>query len=128
MHQERSIIALSGAQDIEGMYIDENDHGFSFRGYKDLLLFGGSSHRTGKNKEGRCYKNLAEAAKILPESKVEFYWSAQDCMTLDDVPYIGLYSLHPQMYVSTGYKMGDDNLDGWRDDHIRYDRRRKKRK
>ena len=74
MHQERSdVIALSGAQDIEGMYIDENDHGFSFRGYKDLLLFGGSSHRTGKIRKAAAIKTWRRRQKnSTPKARLNF--------------------------------------------------------
>jgi len=45
------------------------------------------------------------ARELYPESKVTAFWSAQDCMTLDDVPYIGQFSSStPNWYVATGFK------------------------
>ena len=42
MYQQRSyVIALENAMDIDGMYIGTEKDDFSFRKYKDLLLFGG---------------------------------------------------------------------------------------
>ena len=42
MHQERSyVIALENADNVNGMYIDVDKNGYSFRNYKDLLLLGG---------------------------------------------------------------------------------------
>ena len=59
MHQERSyVLALEGAGDIDGMYIDANKKGYSFRTYKDLLLLGGIRQRTGENKEGGSFVML----------------------------------------------------------------------
>lgn len=106
MHQERSyVIALENAEDIEGMYIDVNKEGYSFRNYKNLLLLGGCSKRTGENEDGGCYEILREKGKELyPNSNVKYMWSNQDCMTLDGIPYIGRYSkLTPNIYVATGF-------------------------
>lgn len=106
LHQERSyVIALEDATSLDGMYIDEDIHGFSFRNYEDKLLLGGSGHRTGDNKHGGCYERLRKVAKeYYPESKELYHWSAQDAMSLDSIPYIGQYSsATPNMYVATGF-------------------------
>ena len=64
MHQERSyVIALENADNIEGMYIDYEKQGYSFRNYKGLLLLGGVSQRTGENESGGSYDKLREVAK-----------------------------------------------------------------
>lgn len=107
MHQERSyVIALENAQDVEGMYIDNDKNGYSFRNYKNLLLFGGVSQRTGENEAGGAYDELRRVAKELyPNSIEKYHWSAQDCITLDNIPYIGYYSSKtPNFYVATGFK------------------------
>jgi glycine/D-amino acid oxidase-like deaminating enzyme len=82
MHQERSyVLALENAAELDGMYIGEADKGFSFRNYKNLLLFGGEGHRTGEKKQYSAYERLRMKAKELyPEAKEKYYWSAQDCM------------------------------------------------
>ncbi len=51
MYQDRSyVIALENAEDVDGMYIDiDKSTGNSFRNYKNLLLLGGISQRTGEN-------------------------------------------------------------------------------
>lgn len=116
MYQQRSyVIALENTAPInttpinktliDGMYIDENEKGYSFRSYKDFILLGGAGHRTGKNEQGGCYEKLRTAAKeFYPSSIEKYYWSAQDCMTLDGVPYIGHYSSStPTLYVATGF-------------------------
>lgn len=107
MYQQRSyVIALKNAADVQGMYIDEADGGFSFRNYKELMLFGGSGHRCGENSTGQAYENLLSAARqFYPGCAEQARWSAQDCMTLDKVPYIGHYCLTtPDLYVATGFQ------------------------
>ncbi len=106
MHQERSyVLALENTSEIDGMYIDLNKEGYSFRTYNNLLLLGGISHRTGENEEGGSYDELRKVAKKLyPKAKEKYYWSAQDCMTIDGIPYIGRYSSEtPNIYVATGF-------------------------
>lgn len=106
MHQEREhLIALKDAQIIHGMYLDEKDGGYTFRRYKDLLIMGGISKRTGDNELGGSYDKIRDLAKKLyPESIEKYSWSAQDCMTSDGIPYIGIYSKEmPNVYVATGF-------------------------
>ena len=106
MHQERSyVLALENKSEIDGMYIDLNKEGYSFRTYNNLLLLGGISHRTGENEEGGSYYELRKVAKRLyPKAKEKYHWSAQDCMTIDGIPYIGRYSSEtPNIYVATGF-------------------------
>jgi len=107
MHQERSyVIALENAQDVNGMYIGIDNWNYSFRNYKDLLLLGGGSHRTGKNESGGKYEELRQVARQLyPNAKEKYHWSAQDCIPMDDIPYIGQYSTQTHnTYVATGFK------------------------
>lgn len=104
MYQDRShVIALEGAADPKGMYLDDDPNGLSLRSYGPLLLLGGSSHRTGKPNQGWTpLEDVAE--KYYPAAQKRFYWAAQDCMTLDGMAYIGQYSKHtPHLYVATGF-------------------------
>lgn len=106
MHQERSyVLALENVKRLDGMYRDIAKDGYSFRMYHDLLLFGGLNQRTGANEHGGCYDTLRkEAKKLYPEAKERYHWSAQDCITIDGIPYIGKYSKKtPNMYVATGF-------------------------
>ena len=104
LYQSRSyVLALKNAPYTNGMYLDAEETGLSFRSFGDLLLLGGGSHRTGKRGGGwqelerfarRCYPNARETAR----------WAAQDCMTLDGAPYIGPYSRRASgLYVATGF-------------------------
>ena len=107
MHQERSyVIGLENARKLDGMYIDEAENGLSFRNYEDKLILGGPGHRTGKNMYGGYYDKLRSVAvDFFPLSREVCHWSAQDCITIDNIPYIGRYSSStPNMYVATGFK------------------------
>lgn len=105
LYQERSyVIALSGAPDVGGMYVDEAQKGKSFRNYAGLLFVGGGDHRTGK--QGGNWAELRAFAKThYPKAVEQYAWATQDCMPLDDVPYIGHYSAAtPDLYVASGFK------------------------
>lgn len=104
LFQHRSyVIALENAQNVEGMYVDECKTGFSFRNYGNLLLLGGGGHRTGKS--GGNWNELRRFADENYPGAVEKYnWAAQDCMSLDGIPYIGNYSKNtPNLYVASGF-------------------------
>lgn len=104
MYQQRSyVIALSQAQRVKGMFLDEAQNGLSFRNAGDLLLLGGGGHRTGKG--GGCWQELRDfAGKYYPKAREQYQWAAQDCMTLDQIPYIGHYAGRGQeWYVATGF-------------------------
>lgn len=104
MYQHRSyVLGLRNAENLDGMYVDENLKGLSFRNYGDLLLLGGGSHRTGK--QGGSYNELRHIAKkYYPKSEEEYHFATQDCMTLDGIPYIGEYSKSTQnLYVVAGF-------------------------
>lgn len=103
LYQHRSyVIALEGAEDIPGMYVDCQQTGYSLRTYQNLLLLGGGGHRTGKQGGGFTQlRGFAEYA--FPGAKERFCWATQDCMSLDHMPYIGRHRAgNRQLYVATG--------------------------
>ena len=104
LYQHRSyVIALENAEQLNGMYLDENPLGLSFRNYGNLLFIGGGSHRTGKPGEG-VGQLRAYAERYYPNAPIRYEWAAQDCMSLDGVPYIGPYSSGTEnLYVATGF-------------------------
>ena len=104
LYQHRSyVLALKNAPDVGGMYIDADKKGLSLRNYGDLLLLGGGSHRTGKR--GGGWQELESFAQTYwPNAREVARWAAQDCMTLDGVPYIGRYSRGTRgLYVAAGF-------------------------
>ncbi len=106
LHQERSyVIALENAFLPDGVYLGIDPDGLSFRTAGPYLLLGGGSHRTGED-PGRPYETLEAHAKSLwPQSRVVRRWSAQDCVTIDNVPYIGPYAPSaPDWFVATGFR------------------------
>lgn len=103
-YQSRSyVLALKNAPQVKGMYLGIDGGKLSFRNHDDCLILGGGGHRTGKKSEG--WKTLENFAKIhYPDSELVSRWAAQDCMTLDGIPYIGHYSRGtPNLYVATGF-------------------------
>lgn len=131
MHQERSyVIALEteGGEEFAGMepgmYLGvdqkgdtgrpgaEDDGwrnlrgGLSFRRSGELILVGGAGHRTGKHAEGSNYEILRLLSRQqLPGARECYHWSAQDCISMDRVPYIGRFAAStPNAYVATGFR------------------------
>ena len=104
LYQHRSyVLALTNASNVDGMYLDEDEKGLSFRSCGNLLLLGGGSHRTGKP-GGNWGELEAFAQAHYPSAQVTARWAAQDCMTLDGVPYIGPYGKNTSgLYVATGF-------------------------
>jgi len=104
LYQHRSyVLALKGADLINGMYVDEKNTGLSFRTHGNLLLLGGGGHRTGK--QGGCWQELERFASAhYKNAQIVAKWATQDCITPDGIPYIGQYSSStPNVYVVTGF-------------------------
>ena len=104
LYQHRSyVLALKNTPEVRDMYVDESDTGLSFRSDGELLLLGGGGHRTGK-KGGGWAELEAFAHQHYPNAQVAERWATQDCITLDNVPYVGQYSKRtPNLYVTTGF-------------------------
>ena len=104
LYQQRSyVLALKNAPIPEGMYLDAQENGLSFRSWGDNLLLGGGGHRTGK-KGGGWAELEAFAREHYPDANIVSRWATQDCMSLDGIPYIGQYSAStPNLYVATGF-------------------------
>lgn len=110
-HQERSyVLALKGAGKLSAMYYSMDRDGLSLRRHGDMLLLGGGNHRTGKKttckKDETGYTFLRRIMeKYFPEAEITAAWSAQDCMSHDNIPFIGKYScFRPYWYVASGFK------------------------
>ena len=113
MYQETSyIIAVETKANVfNGMYISAENEVISLRtakyGDKRLVLIAGSGHKTGAKIDLKNnYKKLEEIAnQMYPGCKVLYRWNAEDCISLDKIPYIGQFSMAwPNVYLGTGYK------------------------
>ena len=113
MYVEKSyIIAIKTNEPFpEGMFINAEDPPRSMRSqrYKDgeMVIIAGENHKVGDETDTNSrYNNLIEFAnETFKTQNILYRWSAQDCMTVDDVPYIGnLTSKTPNIYVATGFK------------------------
>lgn len=105
-YQMRSyVIAYKDAPDLGCTAEDASDEGggFYFRNYRDLLLVGGGSHRTGR--KGTGFAAIADFVRThFPDATEVCRWANQDCVTLDYVSYIGRYSpAMPNVFVATGF-------------------------
>ncbi len=103
LYQKRSyIIAYENAPDLGCTIIDAAENGIYMRNYRDLLIIGGGDRRTGKKDSFSVVRDYAR--RYFPDAKEKYAWANQDCMSLDDVPYIGEYSPSmPDVCVATGY-------------------------
>lgn len=104
LYQHRSyLMALENAGALDAMYVDDDKKGMSFSSFGGTLLLGGGGHRTGKH--GGGWRELREfAATHYPNAAEMNHWAAQDTMSLDGIPYIGLYSRNtPDLYVAAGF-------------------------
>lgn len=104
---ERSyVLALKNAKfECDGMYIGTEDSSLSLRWYKDVLLLGGGTHRTGVQPKTPPFKDLEEKARnYFPKSRIIAMWSAQDCIPIDEIPYIGRFDgKNEHIFVATGF-------------------------
>ena len=104
LYQHRSYVtAFENVIKPQGMYVDADQKGMSFRGYKNMLLIGGGGHRTGKM--GGNWDEIERFAKEhYPTARIKYRWATQDCMSLDSIPYIGKYSKRTgDVFVATGF-------------------------
>lgn len=104
LYQERSYVsAFSNVPALKGMYLDEAKDGLSFRSFGNTLLIGSGTHRTGKNTTN--WKMAEEFARAhYSKANLISRWATQDCISLDDIAYIGRYSSRtPDMFVATGF-------------------------
>lgn len=100
-----------------GMYINCEEPARSVRAYADeqgeWVLCGGEHHRVGQSDDTEsCYAAVrAFASDLFTVQDTALHWSAQDCSTLDGIPYVGRYTEEREgLYVATGFgKWGMSN-------------------
>ncbi len=94
-----------------GIYISAESPGRSLRSTPynggELILVVGEHHRTGQGPPtGNYYRNLAQfAEQTFTVTGAPFRWSAQDYITLDEVPYVGRITQgNANVFVATGFR------------------------
>jgi glycine/D-amino acid oxidase-like deaminating enzyme/nitrite reductase/ring-hydroxylating ferredoxin subunit len=93
-----------------GMYVTAEEPGRSFRSHiynnQELVFVSGEHHKTGQGQDmNKHYQTLIDYAKeTFTIEDIPYRWSTQDCMTMDDIPYVGHHTSDtPNLYVATGY-------------------------
>ncbi len=72
-----------------------------------LILFSGVSHKTGQGKDmSTHYETLRQLAEsTIGIESIPYYWSTQDLVTIDKIPFIGPMSENEDnILVATGFK------------------------
>ena len=94
---------------FDGCYINLETPNLSFRTVKDgdkkLLLAVGFDYKTGTDEVRNGYQRLETVVrKMYPDAEILYKWSAEDCISLDKIPYMGEMSLiRKNMYIATGF-------------------------
>lgn len=112
-HPEREyVLGIALREPVpRGMYISVEQPTRSVRQHPfdggDLLILGGESHKTGQDDDPeRRYAALEEFARErFAVSSVDYRWSTQDHMPVDQLPYIGrLRRGSDRLFVATGFR------------------------
>lgn len=112
IYQERSYVnAIKASEQYpEGMFINAEQPTRSLRSHKiqdsKLILVGGAPHKSGQCDDTRKkYEELVDyASPYFTITELPYRWSAQDCMTMDNLPYVGNYAEDtPNLYIATGF-------------------------
>jgi hypothetical protein len=68
---------------------------------------GGFGHRTGDEDNSitgyRQLELFLHNSFAKADGRPAFGWSAQDCMPIDGLPYVGVIDSHARLYAATGY-------------------------
>ena len=112
MYQSTSYAVLADTHtdlNFDGYYINQETPTLSFRtvksGDKNLLLAVGYDYKTGSEIIGNPFEYLkVRIKKMYPEAEILKTWTAEDCISLDKIPYIGDFSdIMDNCYVATGF-------------------------
>ncbi|MGV4320956.1 FAD-dependent oxidoreductase [Bacillus mojavensis] len=113
MYSDRSyVLAVKPKIDYpEGMYVSIDQPSVALRytiaNGEKLILFSGVSHKTGQGKDmSTHYETLRQLAEsTIGIESIPYYWSTQDLVTIDKIPFIGPMSENEDnILVATGFK------------------------
>ena len=101
LSSRRSYVCALKHPTIEGTYCSIDEDGLYFRSFKDYLIIGGAD----RDMKNECTYSFRERiAQLFPNLDIEYSWSNQDLVTIDNIPYIGQFDIfHKNWYVATGF-------------------------
>ena len=87
------------------MYLGIDKNSYSFRSAGDTLRFGPWKPSDWKCPKKNPYEEMTAVERTFyPDTEEYGRWSAEDCMSVDSVPYIGHFSgVLADWYVATGF-------------------------
>ena len=95
----------------DGMYLNSEDEGHSFRQHPvpggEIVLVLDGSHPVGQGGDIlKRYRELSDFTRtVFDVTAQEYWWTAQDAISLDKVPYIGNFTEgHHHLFVATGFR------------------------
>lgn len=99
--QRRSYVVVVKNENIDDTYCSIDSGGIYFRKQHDYLIIGGLDRDT----KITCTKSFEKSiTNIIGDKKILYSHSGQDCIPLDNIPYIGQISyFHKNYYVATGF-------------------------
>ncbi|MDV7133736.1 FAD-dependent oxidoreductase [Williamsia muralis] len=113
VHPERSYAAAFSVSEpiMAGMYLAADQPSRSVRWVpgpngEPLLLTGGSGHPVGRAKSEQEHVDelIDWTTTYFPTAELTHQWSAQDYITIDELPYVGpILPGHDSIYVATGF-------------------------
>ncbi|MDD2409256.1 MAG: FAD-dependent oxidoreductase [Bacilli bacterium] len=101
-------VAFKSKLKLDANYLSLDEPYYYFRTYDDnTLIIGGSDHYTGINNDiNKCYDDLiSKIYRIDKDAKIVSKWFTEDCMPIDSLPYVGVYSNnHKNIILVTGFQ------------------------
>jgi glycine/D-amino acid oxidase-like deaminating enzyme/nitrite reductase/ring-hydroxylating ferredoxin subunit len=113
IYVERSyLMAIKAKEKFPGgMYISTDEQPRTFRSIDteqgELIIVGGGNHKSGQCDDTlKIYRDILYTAnELFTVEDVPYWWSAQDCTTVDEIPYIGEFNEEfKNLYIATGFK------------------------
>ncbi|MBR6807971.1 MAG: FAD-dependent oxidoreductase [Clostridia bacterium] len=104
LHREMAhVCTFGGYMALEGMYIG-TDGGYNYRSFGSDLIVSGESHVSGKGNGGAYERIRKSTLSHFRGTTVGQSWSAEDCKSLDGIPYVGqIGTPKGKVYVATGF-------------------------
>jgi glycine/D-amino acid oxidase-like deaminating enzyme len=106
--QRSYVLALAGAEPMDGMYLSAGSDARSVRDAPGgVLVVGGAGHVVGRTESHLAHLETLRswAAEHYPGTAETHHWSAQDYSSPDGVPYVGPITRgSDRVHVATGYE------------------------